>query len=46
MELAFPEAQLALYLPGDDAVRDSLYLPAAMRRVNRGTLFKTGLIEK
>jgi hypothetical protein len=46
MELAFPEAQLALYLPGDDAVRDSLYLPANVRRENRGTIFKTGLIEK
>lgn len=46
MELAFPEARLAIYLPGDDAVRDSLYLPTAERRVNRGTIFKTGLIEK
>ena len=42
-EIAFPEASL---LGKNDAFRDSLYAPSDDREPNRGTIFKTGLIEK
>ena len=49
-EFAFPESELHLLAPGQGwkalAFRDSLYKPLADRQPNRGTIFKTGLIEK
>ena len=47
-ENAFPEARLFTNVYDDDGVyhpqfRDSLYAPAADRRANLGTVFKTGL---
>jgi hypothetical protein len=44
-ERAFPEAHITVFLPGPDAERYSLLAPADQRRPNRGTIFKTGLIE-
>ena len=47
-ERAFPEAELhVLDARGKEvAYRDSLYAPAKRRQPNKGTIFKTGLIEK
>lgn len=51
-EYAFPEAVLYVIVPAPNdannplAYRDSLNRPAAERRPNVGTIFKTGLIKK
>jgi hypothetical protein len=50
MERAFPEAYLAVTEAGDASIetasRESLFKPIAERKPNKGTVFKTGLIEK
>ena len=44
VEIAFPEARLEI--AGGNETRDALYESPATRHTNKGTVFKTGLIEK